>query len=323
MRQNAPNSKLDDVADNASRREGMTGAQAEHANLCAADFFTAIKGAREPMPDASFELETIRAALATPAKLRRDVMLAVKSPERVGRDRRQTTGRMDMRLSAQMRAGSRNVFSRRHDETGVQAAVSLLVDMSGSMRDARARAAAALALHLGDALKAAGVKFEIAGYYQMIPREDGACRARLGFCKEMNAGWTQEARGKTAALASMPSGGTATMPAAKEMAERLLNERNATRRILLVLTDGQDCYSPESMKACRDYYAKLGVEIVALAMMVNESGAGAHVTRLFRLSFGKNVTFVNDLAQIASAGLRELVTVLNASDRAALHGKAA
>ena len=113
------------------------------------------------------------------------------------------------------------------------------------------------------------------------------------------------------------------MPAAKEMARRLLNERNATRRILLVLTDGQDNYPPEAMKACRDYYAKLGVEIVALAMMVNESGAGREITRLFRRSFGKNVTFVNDLSQIASAGLRELVTVLGASDRAALHGKAA
>jgi cobalamin biosynthesis protein CobT len=230
---------------------------------------------------------------------------------------------MDMRLTAQMRAGSQNVFSRRHDETGVQAAVSLLVDMSSSMRGPRAQAAAALALHLGDALKAAGVKFEIAGYYQMNPREDGACRARLGFCKEMNAGWSQEARGKTAALASMPSGGTATMPAAKEMAKRLLNERNATRRILLVLTDGQDCYSPESMKACRDYYAKLGVEIVALAIMVESGGNGFAVRQVLRRSFGKNVTFVNNLSQIASAGLHELVTVLNASDRAALQGKAA
>jgi hypothetical protein len=323
MSQNAPDAKLNDVADNASRREGMSGAQAELANQEAADFFSAIDGYRENIPDASFDIETIRAALSTPAKLRRDVTLAVKSPERVGRDRRQTTGRMDMRLAAQMRAGSQNVFSRRHDETGVQAAVSLLVDMSSSMRGERAKAAAALALHLGDALKTAGVKFEIGGYYQMNSREDGACRARLGFCKEMNAGWTQEARGRTAALASMPNGGTATMPAAKEMARRLLNERNATRRILLVLTDGQDCYSPESMKACRDYYAKLGVEIVALAIMINENGAGQHVKLLLKRSFGKNVTFVDNLSQIASAGLHELVTVLNASDRAALQGKAA
>jgi Cobalamin biosynthesis protein CobT VWA domain len=325
MQQNAPDAKLDDVADNASRREGMSGAQAADMNQRAADFFSAIDGYRENIPNAAFGIETIRAALSAPAPLRRDVTLAVKSPERVGRDRRQTTGRMDMRLSAQMRAGSQNVFSRRHDESGVQAAVSLLVDMSSSMRGERAKAAAALALHLGDALKAAGVKFEIGGYYQMNPREDGACRARLGFCKEMNAGWTQEARGKTAALASMPSGGTATMPAAKEMAKRLLNERNATRRILLVLTDGADCYSPESMKACRDYYAKLGVEIVALAIMVTEGhyDGGFAVKQLLKRSFGKNVTFINNLSQIATTGLRELVTVLNASDRAALQGKAA
>jgi Cobalamin biosynthesis protein CobT VWA domain len=328
MQQNAPDAKLNDVADNASRREGMSGRQAEDANRQAEDFFNAIDGVgyRENIPvENAYMIDAVRAALSAPAKLRRDVTLAVKSPERVGRDRRQTTGRMDMRLSAQMRAGSQNVFSRRHDETGVQAAVSLLVDMSSSMRGARAQAAAALALHLGDALKAAGVKFEIGGYYQMSPREDGACRARLGFCKEMNAGWTQEARGKTAALAHMPSGGTATMPAAKEMARRLLNERNATRRILLVLTDGADCYSPESMKACRDFYAKLGVEIVALAIMVTEGhyDGGFAVKQLLQRSFGKNVTFVNNLSQIATAGLHELVTVLNASDRAALQGKAA
>jgi hypothetical protein len=77
------------------------------------------------------------------------------------------------------------------------------------------------------------------------------------------------------------------------------------------------------MKACRDYYAKLGVEIVALAIMINESGAGHFVSDLLRRSFGKNVTFVNNLSQIASAGLHELVKVLNASDRAAVQGKAA
>ena len=324
-RQNAPDAKLSDVADNASRREGMTGKEAENNNREAESFFLAIDGPRLDMPVDTFTIETARAALSAPAKLRRDVTLAVKSPERVGRDRRQTTGRMDMRLSAQMRAGSQNVFSRRHDETGVQAAVSLLVDMSGSMRGARAMAAASLALHLGDALKAAGVKFEIAGYYQTAPRQDGACRAQLGFCKEMNAGWTQDTRGKTAALAGMPSGGTATMPAAKEMARRLLAERNATRRILLVLTDGADNYPPESMKACRDYYAKLGVEIVCIAMMVDEAGAGVGfaIRELIRRAFGKNVTFVNNLSLIATTGLRELVTVLNASDRAALQGKAA
>ena len=158
----------------------------------------------------------------------------------------------------------------------------------------------------------------------MSPREDGACRARLGFCKEMNAGWAQDARGKTAALACLASGGTATMPATKEMARRLLNERNATRRILLVLTDGADNHSPESMKACRDFYAKLGVEIVCLAIMIGANNYISDTVReVIRRSFGKNVTFVDDLAQIATAGLHELVTVLNASDRAAHQGKAA
>ena len=321
--QNAPdNAKLGDVADNASKRDGTTGAQAENFNQHAEAFFGAVNGYRETMPIGdALQIEMTRGALATPAKLRRDVMMAVRSPERVGRDRRQASGRMDMRLAAQMRAGALNVFSRRHDESGVQAAVSLLVDLSGSMRGPQALAAAALALHLGDALKTAGVKFEIAGYYQMSPREDGAGRARLGFCKELNQGWTPEARGKTAALALAPQGGTATMPAAKEMAQRLLGERNATRRILLVLTDGMDCYPPEAMKACREFYAKLGVEIIGLAIMIDRRDYNTR--QLLKAAFGESLVFANDLAQIASVGLHELVTVLNASDRAAQRGKAA
>ena len=59
------------------------------------------------------------------------------------------------------------------------------------------------------------------------------------------------------------------------------------------------------------------------SLMIEGGGNGFTVRALLSRSFGKNITFVDNLSQIATAGLHELVTVLNASDRAAHQGKAA
>ena len=102
--------------------------------------------------------------IASPAKLRRHLTLAVKSPERVGVERRQVSGRLDMRNLSGIMSGSETVFRRRVEDAGQEAAVAFLLDVSGSMKGQRLAAAKAMALHMGDALKAAGVKFEIAAF---------------------------------------------------------------------------------------------------------------------------------------------------------------
>ena len=230
------------------------------------------------------------AAIESPAKLRRHLTAAVKSPERVAVDRRQVSGRLDMRNLVGLSIGAPNVFKRRVEEEGREAAVTLSIDVSGSMSGERLRAAKALALHMGDALKAAGVKFEICAWddiVEVIPKP---------FAK----GWATDTQRAVAGLKCMS--GTGMLPAMKSAAERLLKVGNVTRRILFVLTDGADSYAPEANMALCKFYASRGVEIV---------GIGLQTYGVKSVFNGKAVEVWN-MRELSEKGLAQLVSVLDA-----------
>ena len=230
------------------------------------------------------------AAIESPAKLRRHLTAAVKSPERVAVDRRQVSGRLDMRNLVGLSIGSPNVFKRRVEEEGREAAVTLSIDVSGSMAGDRLRAAKALALHMGDALKAAGVKFEICAWddiVEVIPKP---------FAK----GWSVETQRAVAGLKTMS--GTGMLPAMKAAAERLLKVGNVTRRILLVMTDGADSYAMEANSALCKFYAARGVEIVGIGLQ----------THGIKGPFNGRAIEVWDTRQLSEKGLGELVKALDA-----------
>ena len=234
--------------------------------------------------------KTAGAAIETPAKLRRHLTLAVKSPERVAFDRHQVSGRLDLRDSVGLATGAPNVFKRRIEEEGREAVVSFLIDISGSMKGERLKAAKALALHMGDALKAAGVRFEIVAF-------DDTCVITP---KPMNKGWADETKRAVASMQAM--NGTAMLPALKLCAERLLKAGNATRRILLALTDGQDGYAQEANTALCRYYRARGVEIIGIGLQAGRVGG----------NFDDKAVSVRDCSALSRTGLSELVKVLNA-----------
>jgi Mg-chelatase subunit ChlD len=158
------------------------------------------------------------------------------------------------------------------------------------MAGERIAAAKAMALHMGDALKAAGVKFEIAGFDDV----------RIMRPKSFTEGWAEPTRRKVAGLRTM--GGTAMLPAMKACAERLAKVANVTRRILLVLTDGQDSYAAEANSALCAFYAGRDVEIVGIGLMTHG------VQAPFR---GKAVT-VWSTSTLSTDGLKLLVKILDA-----------
>jgi len=229
------------------------------------------------------------AVIDSPAKLRRHLTIAVKSPERVGVERRQISGRLDMRNLVGLSTGAPNVFRSRVEEEGREAAVGILLDVSGSMAGERIGAAKAMALHMGDALKAAGVKFEICAFDDRV----------LVTAKAFKEGWAEDTRRKVAGL--KPLNGTAMLPAMKVCAERLLKVSGVTRRILLVLTDGQDGYSESANAALCGFYGNRGVEITGIGLQTG------NLSDTFR---GKAVS-VWDARALSTAGLSSLVRVLD------------
>jgi Mg-chelatase subunit ChlD len=280
---------LDDLAQEAAREAGKS---LQEVQACAS-YAGAILNAR-PHREADCGRggcpKRAGAAIASPAKLRRHLTLAVKSPERVSVERRQVSGRLDMRNLSGIVSGAENIFRRRVEDEGREAAITILLDVSGSMAGQRLAAAKAMALHMGDALKAAGVKFEIAAF------DDGYLWTPKPFAK----GWATDTRRAVAGLHT--ANGTGMLPALKMCAERLLKVGGVTRRILLALTDGQDSFPQEANAALCAYYAARGVEIVGIGLMT-----GSWIKDPFR---GRAVN-VWACEQLSTTGLRELVRALD------------
>jgi uncharacterized protein YegL len=247
----------------------------------------------EPLKDLALERggnpKLAGAAISAPAKLRRHLTLAVKSPERVGNERKQVSGRLDMRNLAGIAMGAPTVFRRRTEDEGKEAVVTLLMDISGSMKGQRLAAAKALAIHMGDALKAAGVRFEICAF------DDNY----LATPKPLAKGWAVDTQRAVAGLRTM--NGTAMLPAMKQCAERLVRVGNVTRRILLVLTDGQDSFDPQADAALCAYYKTRGVEIVGIGLMTYGMSA----------TFNGNAITVNNCNELSTLGLSALVKTLD------------
>jgi hypothetical protein len=245
------------------------------------------------------------AVISTPAKLRRHVTSAVKAPERVGNERYQTSGRLDTRNVAGLASGAETVFRKRVEDEGREAAVTLLIDVSSSMEGERIDAARAMALHMGDALKAAGVRFEIATF-----RHASGDTASMSLPKPMKATWNDTTRSFTAGIRAQ--GGTVMLPAIKNCAERLLDVRAVSRRILIVLTDGLDSFDTRCNEIQCKALATKGVEVLGIGLMLTGREVSAMAT-----TFAANVVYVNDCAALATTGLAHLVKQL---DKAAPKG---
>lgn len=228
--------------------------------------------------------------ISSPAKLKRHLTMAVKSPERVAHERRQVSGRLDVRDHVAIATGRTAVFRRRVEEEGREAAVTVLLDISSSMKGRPIAAARAMALHMGDALKAAGVRFEIAAF------DD----AQLVTAKPFAKGWNNETKRHVAGLHA--AGGTRMMPAMRDCAKRLLAQGGVTRRILLALTDGQDGFPSVTNQALCRHMRQRGVEIVGISLMAGD---------LSQTFDGKSIQ-VRNPDELSRSGLKLLISTLAA-----------
>jgi hypothetical protein len=293
---------LSDLADRVNDRIGADTKEVTKDNHGVTEFLNVepselrAKNAKRAAEANAARTENIASRLSTPAKLRRDVTRAVRSPDLSDIEHYQTKGRFDRRAYTRAEAGASTVFRRMSEAKGQAAAVSLLLDLSSSMAGERAIVATCLALHLGDALKAASVPFEIGGF--VTPHGHGGNNG-VHLIKRYEDGWIGT-RDQVTLMTNMPTGGTAMLPGMKFMVDRLVKRGNVSRRILLVLTDGEDNYSRESNRAMVKAARAKGVEIIGIGVQHDASPA-----------FGKaNHIHVPNLTTVATDGLTGLVKAL-------------
>jgi Mg-chelatase subunit ChlD len=223
----------------------------------------------------------------------------------------ETSGRLDRRALVRMRAGALDVFSQRDDTPGMDTALLILVDGSSSM-DApvyagtgtvsRMAIAQTAAWHIARAAEAANAKVAVVAFHTRFDQlrqrtHDNPTGAALTVVKPFAAPMD----GCAAALGSV--GAYAYTPLAPAIlgAAGMLAEVNATRHILMVLTDGECDYGNDAVTAACALAQDTGVETVGVGMACDE------VTRAFPPRYSVNVT---DLGQLASTGLGVLVAML-------------
>jgi len=116
----------------------------------------------------------------------------------------------------------------------------------------------------------------------------------------------QSARAVTAAMVHAPNGGMSMMPAMIDTAKRLKARSGVTRRVMIVLTDGEDTWAKQSIRAAaKTALARDGVETLIIGAFMDVKPLGLpHI----------NVT---SMKALASKGLEALGEALTAKPRAA------
>ena len=302
-----PEANLNDLGDRASKRNGAAPADVRRENAGVMHYLNAktCRTVRHRFTPDETMATRLTALIPTPAKLRRDVTRALKSPDMATNHRHEARGRFDMRDVGRAQAGAMNVFRRREEAPGENTAVALLLDCSSSMQGGTMQGAVALALHLGDACKAASIPFEVLGFISPRDLRFDRPTANLLEVKSFRDPW-QAARAVTAAMVHAPSGGTSMMPAMIDTAKRLKARSGVTRRVMIVLTDGEDTWAKQSIRAAaKTALARDGVETLIIGAFMDVKPLGLpHV----------NVT---SLKALASKGLEALGEALTTKPRAA------
>jgi Mg-chelatase subunit ChlD len=267
-------------------------------------------GRQDPRPSDRNQAaaERLNALLTANSVLHGQVSRLLVSDEVHRRTHHETSGRLDRRALVRMRAGALDVFSKRDDTPGIDTALLVLIDGSGSMnagvddfnagKGTRMDMAKATAWAVAKAAESANAKVAVAAFHTPVENVRAKMHhADIWLLKD----WTVSVA-ESAAIISHAYGHSYT-PLSQSIigAAEYLREANATRRILLVLTDGACELGARAVTAACNIAADMGVETVGLGMACPE------VVDAFPPGYSENIT---DLAHLAREGMRVLTAML-------------
>jgi len=190
--------------------------------------------------------------------LRSAVRRLVLSPEAFGWQRNLERGRLDPRALHRAKMGARDVYRRPDLQEGHKAAVSLVLDMSGSM-GGDAVPQAIMAYQVAAAVEAAGALVSVSAF------TGGETLARVkGFGERVAA--MQE---RFLAAGHSPGSFTPLAPAIVATAAELV-QAPATARVLFALTDGQDDSGPHRVREAIKIAQAQGVAVVGVLIQKSD-----------------------------------------------------
>ena len=197
------------------------------------------------------------------------------------------SGRLDVRRNAAriVQFGG-NVFRRRTEETAVNTALSILIDLSGSMSGDKLQLSAQASIAIAEALDPVGVPLEISGHHTCLTQKTQQAHAnrqnydpKYGRLQNIKMpifkGYDDTLSICRSALGAIPYysyGANADGDAIMMAAKRLLDRREE-RKVMLVLSDGSPAYSSETKcehqhtRDCVEWCRANGIRIVGLGIL--------------------------------------------------------
>ncbi len=226
------------------------------------------------------------------------LMRLLRSLDLVSWSAREESGRLDRKAFSRFATGSTNVFSRRMLGEAHTSAVSMLIDLSGSMHGGRIETAEKIAIQLAKILDKSGCEFSITGYtgdtvreYTGTDRFDSQEVIFVPF-KQWNES-LQKAAPKLGAIHACANGENPDYGAVMMKLEELA-WRKENRKVLFYFTDAGSFVHPH-MQFLQGFADKQGIKIVAIGIGHTE------VAKSFRSSV--NVSNLEDLASAAFSKL--------------------
>lgn len=201
--------------------------------------------------------------------------------ENTGRDEflpNLSRGRLNTAALHTLAAGNDKVFKRRREVAGIDSAVCLLIDVSGSMNRYQTEVAVSTAYALLETLEQAGVKTSVLTF--------GSCVAVL---KPFESRSIKRHRDQ---LSTLGDGGGTNDYYAVRIAHEMLSKQDAQRKVVFVLTDGMG--DMDSTKAQVKAGEALGITTVGVGICEDVSSV-----------YSKSVA-VNDLNEVAQTSFRQI-----------------
>jgi len=240
---------------------------------------------------------------ALPA-LKAQLYRILKAPERCGWDGGALGGRFDGKRTSRMMAGSESVFKRRWVSEGINTAVSVVIDMSGSMKGEPIKESVDLGWTIAEAAESAGCEVEVLGFTtKYASYHDGGHTIGGEWVDGTNARhsapatlivakrWQDKCANSAQYFSIMKraaDGGTPDYSAIRTVAEQL-STHSAQRKLVIVITDG--CGEIGSMaELTKSAYDLYGVDVIGFGIGISEH----HFKRAYAL--GSVVSgFLSDL----------------------------
>ena len=249
--------------------------------------------------------------------MRNKLMRGLMSKQKRDWDYGREDGRLDTKRFTQAFNGRANVFKMRTDRTDLDTAVSVLVDLSGSMSGGYEKSkiylAAQCCIAICECLDKAGIPHEVLGFTNEYKELRSLRRSKVDYDRLLPLHMfifkqfeerLFEAKGGLASMRNMALWDNSDGDAIAN-AHMRLRERNEKRRVMLVLSDGMPACAGNryninqyTRNAVQDA-AKSGTDIIGIGIMSDA------VERFYPKS-----TVINEVADLAGAAMDQLARAL-------------